>query len=672
MAIGRVSGSMLVSNLDRQGADLQFTTGNQPLFYLNFSQFKAGINTNVVSQTLTINGNLSTSGLVFDGNTISTKNGGSITLLGNANLGSIGNVKITGGTNGYIIKTDGNGNLSFVDVSTVAGSIYGNAVQMGANTAGALVSNAVSFTTTTSVTNGIAQLNQVLGKLVPPAPPTFPGSNSIVINGLSSYRMTTVSQVDLTGNSRTVAAGATVANVIRTSSYTTSNISTVGPGDVGTITAYKNGVSMGSRVLTAGPDNGTFGHLVIGNNVDYGIVTGAAQGFWESCNVYATGSNVSPGWNEVYINHSQGLPSNVRWWYYDASSPGTPAFSSPTIVNSSNVVLYSSTVPHYTNSATFTVSVAVNRLSGDMYPTSDTFFTGTSGGAFAAPASVTYAGAGISTPLAANLYVASGSTVVSTTASIISGFGSSSTGPSVTVNNSYATGNQSFTSALASTVLYKTGTSSLMEETNITFGSVVGSGSGAAVRIINPGSTDTPAYSAGATAFNSQTSTLQTYDATIVGAVLKHDQTNYSTGYLPAGPNLSVGRSGSQYFTFKFVRTSVSKFNIKFTGTIAGMWVALPGSSIDAASTINGWLDMSTAYAGSGIPGANTGAGGNGSNGCALGGVVTLNNAVTAHSKTCTFGTVSSSSTATNEIYVRIELTSGQSVTALSLETASN
>jgi hypothetical protein len=41
-------------------------------------------------------------------------------------------------------------------------------------------------------------------------------------------------------------------------------------------------------------------------------------------------------------------------------------------------------------------------------------------------------------------------------------------------------------------------------------------------------------------------------------------------------------------------------------------------------------------------------------------------------SKTCTFGTVSSSSTATNEIYVRIALTSGQTVTGLSFKAASN
>jgi hypothetical protein len=152
--------------------------------------------------------------------------------------------------------------------------------------------------------------------------------------------------------------------------------------------------------------------------------------------------------------------------------------------------------------------------------------------------------------------------------------------------------------------------------------------------------------------------------------VLKHDQTNYATGYLPAGPNLSAGRSGTQYFTFKFVRTAVSKFDIRYTGTIAGMWVALPGSAIDSSSSANGWIDMSVAYGGAGYPGVNSP--GNGSDGCALGGTITLNSAVTNSSKTCTFGTISSSSTATNEIYVRIALASGQSVTALTLQTASN
>jgi hypothetical protein len=181
-------------------------------------------------------------------------------------------------------------------------------------------------------------------------------------------------------------------------------------------------------------------------------------------------------------------------------------------------------------------------------------------------------------------------------------------------------------------------------------------------------------YTANAAAFNSQSSTLQTNDATVVGSgsqgLLRHDQTNYATGYLPVGPDLSVGRSGTQYFTFKFTRTDVSKFDITYAGNVAGMWVALPGSVIDASSSANGWINMAVAYAGSGYPGVNSP--GNGSDGCSLGGVVQLNTTVASISKTCTFGTVSSSSTATNEIYVRIALTSGQTVTGLSLKAASN
>jgi hypothetical protein len=152
--------------------------------------------------------------------------------------------------------------------------------------------------------------------------------------------------------------------------------------------------------------------------------------------------------------------------------------------------------------------------------------------------------------------------------------------------------------------------------------------------------------------------------------VLKHDQTNYSTGYLPVGPDLSSGRSGTQYFTFKFVRTDVSKFDITYAGNIAGMWVALPGSVIDSSSGANGWINMTQAYAGAGYPGINSP--GNGSDGCSLGGAVVPNVTTASVSKTCTFGTVSSSSTADNEIYIRIALIAGQTVTGLSMKAASN
>jgi hypothetical protein len=592
---------------------------------------------------------------------------------GNVTVGVAGNAAImtVTGTGSNIAGT-----LNVTGIITVPSTTGAIDIALGTPTQGNLTSNALTLTTSSSVSNSIAQLNQVLGKLVPSSPPAFPASQTLSVQSLSTYRMTDFTQTDNTGTGgKSVAGGTSVTKVRRSSTYTTNAITNAGPGDSGLITLLLNGVSSGSRALTTSLDgNGTYSNLIITNNVDYNAVdSNVAAGFWSVFTADSAGSSIPAGWNEVQITDSVAGNTGTPDWYYDSSSPGTPQFSAVTFTaDATPTLLYSSTVPHYTNATVWEVDFNVNRLSGDMYPTSDTFATGSSGGAFSSPASRSYTQASITTPLLQNLYVASGNASVSTTASVISGFGSSAGSPSVLVTNSYASGVQ--TLSPGATVLYKTGTSSSasrIEEANVYIGSSIGTGSGLASRIANPGSTDTPSFSASATLFDSQNGPLQTYDATVVADSLAHSTTDYSTGFLPAGPDLT-GQGASQYFTFRFIRTSVSKFDVKFTGTIAGMWIGLPGSTIDSSSSLNGWVNMSTAYAGSGAPGANTGAGGNGSDGCSLGGTVTTGSSVSNESTTATFGTVSSSSTATNEIYVRIKLTSGQSVSALSLESASN
>ena len=70
--------------------------------------------------------------------------------------------------------------------------------------------------------------------------------------------------------------------------------------------------------------------------------------------------------------------------------------------------------------------------------------------------------------------------------------------------------------------------------------------------------------------------------------------------------------TGTQYFTFAFRRQLVANFtvNINSSTGIHGLWIAAPGTQIDSTSGLNGWLNASTTYAGSGVPGS--GAGGNG------------------------------------------------------------
>ena len=584
-----------------------------------------------------------------------------------------------------VVATTFEGNVFASSITTSTASITGNAtitgilttrsnngITLGTPRLGSLTSNAITMTVDTTVTDGITQINQILGKLVPTSPqPLSTATGNLSILNSSSYstqRMCNFTQTINGPTATQTAAGSTVSSVLRTNTWVSTWINDVGPGDTGTVTVYYNGVAAGSKALATGSDNGTYGNLTIADNVDYGTKTGQATGFWESMDLRANSTVSSAGWNEVYIAHSQAGSSNIALWYNDINSPGTPTLTGNIFGPTSNSYTYSSTVPHFNSSSSWRMYVNVNKLSGDFYHSSDTFITGSSGGAFQTPASITYTAAGITTPLIQNLYRDSGNIQVTTTAAITTGFGRSiGTGPSLTVQNGYTTGTA--TIAPFGNVLYKTGTGSTMEESTITVGSAFGSGVTTVSRIENPGSSDTPAYTANAFLFNSTTSTLQPYDATIVGATLKHDTTNYSVGYWPAGPNLTT-QSSVQYYTFRAIRTSLSKFNIKYTGNVAGMWVAVPGSTIDTSSTLNGWVDMSLAYAGSGVPGANTG--GNGTNGCALGGPIVPNRQITNSSNTCTFGTVSTSSTATNEVYVRIKLTAGQTITALSLETASN
>jgi hypothetical protein len=159
-----------------------------------------------------------------------------------------------------------------------------------------------------------------------------------------------------------------------------------------------------------------------------------------------------------------------------------------------------------------------------------------------------------------------------------------------------------------------------------------------------------------------------TREATIRLGVLKFSANNYSTGYLPVGPNRSADGTSYQYFTMGLQRSGVAGFNLNLVAPagIAGLWVAAPGSYIDQTSSLNGWLDATVSYAGSGRPGSNTGAGGNGSNGCGSGALIAANVALNA-AYTITLGNVSLSTATNNVALVRIALVSGQTVSTLAV-----
>jgi hypothetical protein len=618
-----------------------------------------------ISATPTFNGlysNVGSTSLSINGNAL-------VSNTGIINLGSISNVQVSGGASGYAVTTNGTGTLSFSAA---------NVIVLGSNSSGQLVSNAVSLTSTTDVTDAISQLNAILGKLTPASPPNFPATTLTQSTGTISGLMTNFAQTDNSGWGNLSVAGGTAVNATRSAVFATSTVTNSGTTTTGgNIQLYLNGSILPSNyhALTSSPssaDNGTYGNLVVSSVQDYhNVVSTVAAGFWYVFSASVAATSIPAGWNRVNIFYTGDAASTpTLTWYYDSSSPTAPAFSGTSMALTSNTVTYSSTIPHLNSSAGFTLNGTVQNLSGDMYyaawtSTSANFFSSLgSGGALLAPANRTLAQVGVPLPLTRSNTTAY---TFSTTSNVTTGFGSATatTGPTLSVSTPYATtGSGQF--APGNIILYKTGTSTQIEETSLT------SSYGTAARIVNPdGGTaaDNPAYTGTESTFNSASGTLLATDATVVAAVLKYDVTNYSTGYYPVGPNLSSGRAASQYFTFKFNYAALSSFYIHYTGTLAGLWIACPGVTDTPASPTNGWLNAAVAYAGSGVPG--TGTGGNGSNGCAVGGTATLNSNGT-YNINVTFGSVNTSSAGnkSNEVYVRVKLTSGQSLTVLNAQSS--
>ena len=188
------------------------------------------------------------------------------------------------------------------------------------------------------------------------------------------------------------------------------------------------------------------------------------------------------------------------------------------------------------------------------------------------------------------------------------------------------------------------------------------------------GSADTPVFD---NSVDNYTANVWSGAETIAGTaeavnrfnVLTHYDTDLSSGYLPVGPDLATGRSGAQYFTFAFRRTTMSNFDITLTGSVSGLWIAAPGTDIDNASGLNGWLHAGTTYGGAGTPGSNTGSGGNGSDGCAFtsGDRIVDGSTYSSNTFTMTLGDQNATNSTGNNILVRVKLEDGDSLTALSI-----
>jgi len=235
----------------------------------------------------------------------------------------------------------------------------------------------------------------------------------------------------------------------------------------------------------------------------------------------------------------------------------------------------------------------------------------------------------------------------------------------------------SYTSDLPTNINVHTAEQSGISEIAISVADALGSiydDDGVRIFDFNAAITDNPSYT-GSTNFYTNNPYTESSDPGVAGTkeaavkfgIVKYDVTDYSNGYLPQGPDRTLD-TGTQYFTFAFRRQLVANFtlNINSSTGIHGVWIAAPGTQIDSTSGLNGWLNASTTYAGSGVPGSD--AGGNGSDGCAF----TSGDRVTTGSSindafTLTLGSENMSNATGNVVLVRIALNPGQTISSLSI-----
>jgi hypothetical protein len=527
---------------------------------------------------------------------------------------------------------------------------------------GGFLPGAVDIETSDYTKDSVNELNFILGKLVP-KPPTTILNAAFTLTGLTGTGRLCAgfSPTNNTDGELIPVAGTQYSR--NTPNTVTSNyITEYGPGDAGTVIGFINAVGVGTTTLSAGSNNGIYGSLQIANDKDAALSTrnpGIASQFYEVYDTRLLNAPCPDGFNKAFIQQF-GFQTQRAFWYEDPTTVTSPVLSVSTPETPSSPTLsYSSGVPHYTQAANngFSYVITCQNATGDMY-TITTFLTSsgqTSG--FQNGGTKSYTDfAGGTNPPAKDFGVGTGvtclvtqvprdlHTTVTTDATRFSLY---------TATTPYGSATVRAVITQAVNIMGTTAITAQVDEDNILVTSL-GTGSGNSIRV-NAGATGdnpTPVFTSWV-ASNS----VDSYEAVVRGAVLRHDQTNYSTGYLPVGPDYSSGRTGSQYFQVQIIRSQVSQFRISVTGSYAGCWVCMPNNSAwtTSLSGTNGWANMFQAYRGAGIP---TSA----EPGCSSGGVMTGSSG----NFTCVFGTESSSNDSNNRILIRWKLNSGQSITAMS------
>ena len=536
-------------------------------------------------------------------------------------------------------------------------------------------------------------------------------------SGLSSFNITLADSyqgtspklcANFTDNSASspLSAGAslTTSTARRYTSGTidTSLVNNVYDGLAGTLTADINGADSGNKTFTTAlGENGTFTSLVVSGQLDANDSIGSSYptGFYQTFDAKITQglTSYSVGVNDQRLTHSATGNTNYVSVVRDdmTNSPTVNVGSATLTENNAGTYRYISGVPYYNSgSPTLTLAgVTIDDLTGQAYRDTSNVFEIASGSNYESTSgsiistqyksyanidgTITMLSGGI--PLAntgvSGAYAISDQTINITSSSVRAL-------EDIRVRAYNMNGTSSYATVSTPKVAVHTASPNGVTEEDINVSNSLGDGTfvdnGKRIFDFSGATTNTPSFTSSTNfytnnLFTGNKTVAGTKEATVRWGTLKYDVTDYSSGFLPVGPDRS-GDTGTQYFTFAFRRNIVANFDVQITSSsgIAGCWIALPGTNIDNSSGINGWLECTTQYNGVGLPGSNTGSGGNGSDGCAYtgGDVIPIGSSLSG-GYTMTLGTENMANATGNVALVRIALTSGQSITSLGIGVAS-
>lgn len=532
-----------------------------------------------------------------------------------------------------------------MDFGSVGGG--GDAGVIGTPTDGDINDGAISnwVPGETTVTDAVDDINAFLKKLAPekPAPLSdmgFDFEESQIVP--TQVKLSAGAITNYTG--KTVEPG-TFVDTIGSTGLLSKPVGPFGSGNSGTLTGYLNSTVLGTVTLTEGTQSGYYGSLRIVDNSPYPL---DRPGFWESI-IATVGGTAPEGLHEVRLEHSE--TGSISSFVVSDPDAATPTISNIVATVNPQGVVYSSGIPHLSSGSTVTVSATLANMATLTYPISNNVVIGTeppfaemivNAGEYGIPSEVPNTG---TISLTDAPFVIE-ETHVAAQASLV-----------VTANNSLKTTGPSQV-GIKINYLDTTPTD---DEPMVRFINEAGFATPSGI-VIKRHATPTGTYPVlpsltFAQNFNSGSESLlgsagQTHEAVIVGGVLKWDNTNYGSGYTPAGPDYS-GKAETQYAMFKFQKIANS-MGIAVIGTYQRMLIKLPGVTESMPNAPAGWWDADVAADFN--PGMWPGSEGAG-NGCMI-----YDN---GYSKTLSFGSISSAFSTDNVILIRFELAEGDVIESI-------